>query len=102
MLESRKFFLIALAFALELFRNILLKDKRLKSIVALLLGAIETLTKTSSVIFLLLDERREAAVFAFVCLNFDLKLLRLLSKLLGESLEFEELPMLLTRSHESL
>lgn len=73
----------------------MLEDERLKSIVALLLRAIQTLGEASSVIFVLFDERCEAAIFAFVSFDLDLKFLRLLSKLLGESLEFEKLPMLL-------
>ena len=54
----------------------------------------ETLGKASGVVFMLLDEGREAAIFAFVSLDLDLELLCLLSELFGESLEFEELPML--------
>ena len=72
----------------------MLEDKRLKSIVALLLRAMETLGKASGVVFMLLDEGREAAIFAFVCLDLDLELLCLLGELFGESLEFEKLPML--------
>ena len=94
MLEGAELFLVALALTLELFGNILLEDKRLESIVAVLLRIMETLGKASGVVFVLLDERREAAIFAFVSLNLDLELLCLLSELFGESLEFEELPML--------
>ena len=60
----------------------------------MLLGIMETLGKASGVVFMLLDERREAAIFAFVSLDLDLELLCLFGELFGESLEFEELPML--------
>lgn len=93
-LESGELFPVALALPLELFRDVLLKDKRFESIVALLFGAVEALSEASGVIFLLLDERCEAAIFAFVSLNLDFELLCLFGKLFGESLEFEELPML--------
>ena len=92
-LERRKLFLVALPLTLELFGNVLLEDKRFKGIVALLLRAIETLGEASSVIFVLLDERCETAVFAFVSLDLDLELLCLFGELFGESLEFEELSM---------
>lgn len=93
-LEGGELFLVALALTFKLFGNVLLEDKRLKSIVALLLRAIETLGEASSVIFVLFDEGREAAIFTFVSFNPDLKFLCFLSKLLGESLKFEELRML--------
>ena len=92
-LESGEIFLVTLALSLELFGNVLLEDKRLESIVTLLLRTVETLGETSSIALLLLDERCEAAVFAFVSFNFDFELLCLLGKLFGESLEFEELQM---------
>ena len=60
----------------------------------MLLRIVETLGKASGIVFMLLDERSETAIFAFVSLDLDLKLLCLLSELFGESLEFEELPML--------
>ena len=101
-LERRELFLVALALTLELFGNVLLEDKRFKGIVALLLCAIETLGEASSVIFVLLDERCETAIFAFVSLDLDLELLCLFGKLFCESLEFEELPMLLICSCGSL
>lgn len=92
-LESGELFFVTLALSLELFGNVLLEDKRLESIVTLLLRTVETLGETSSIALLLLDERCEAAVFAFVSLDFDFELLCLLGKLFGESLEFEELQM---------
>ena len=55
-LESRELLHVAFAFSLKLFRNVLLEDKRLKSIITLLLCAVETLGKARSVIFLLLNE----------------------------------------------
>lgn len=101
-LESGELFLVALALSLELFGNVLLEDKRLESIVTLLLCAIETLGEASSIALLLLDERRKAAVFAFVSLDFDFELLCLFGKLFGKSLEFEELPMVLVCSRDYL
>ena len=93
-LKSGELFLVALTLSLELFGNVLLKDKRFESFVALLLRTVEALGETGSVIFLLLNERCEAAIFAFVGLDLDFELLRLFGKLFRESLEFEELPML--------
>ena len=55
-LESGDLLHVAFALSLELFRNVLLKDKRFESIVPLLLCAVEALGKACSVIFLLLDE----------------------------------------------
>ena len=101
-LESGEFFLVTLAFSLELFGDVLLEDKRFESIVALLLRVVETLCEASSIIFLLLDERCEAAIFAFMSLDLDFELLCLFSKLFSKSLEFEELPMLSIRNHKSL
>ena len=101
-LKSRELLHVAFALSLKLFRNILLKDKRFESIITLLLCAVETLGKACSVIFLLLDERCETAVFAFVILDLDFELLRLFGKLFGESLEFEELPTLLMHVHGSV
>ena len=93
-LQSCEFFLVAFALSLELFGNVLLEDKCFESIITLLLCAIETLVKSSSVILLLLDESREATILAFVSLNSDFELLCLFGKLFSESLEFEELPTL--------
>ena len=61
----------------------------------MLLRIVESLGKATGIVFVLLDEGRETAIFAFVSLDLDLELLCLLSELFGESLEFEELPMLL-------
>ena len=74
-LESGELFLVTLALSLELFRNVLLEDKRLESVVALLLRAVETLGEASSIVLLLLNERCEAAVLAFMILDFDFELL---------------------------
>lgn len=101
-LESGELFHVALALPLELLRDVLLKDKRFESIVALLVRAVEALSEASSVIFLLLNERCEAAIFAFVSLNLDFELLCLFGKLFGESLEFEELPLPLVNNRESM
>ena len=100
-LESGELFLVTLALSLELFGDVLLEDKRFESIVTLLLRAVEALCEASSVIFMLLDERCEAAIFAFVSLDLDFELLCLFGKLFGESLEFEELPILLIPGRES-
>lgn len=101
-LESGELFLIALALSLELFGNVLLEDKSLESIVALLLRAVETLIEASSIVLLLLDEGCEAAVLAFVSLDSDFELLCLFGKLFRESLEFEELPMASVHSRKFL
>lgn len=95
-LESGELFLVALALSLELFSDILLEDKRFESIITLLLCTVETLGEASGIVFLLLDERCEAAILAFVTLDLDFELLCLFGELFGESLEFEELPTLLT------
>ena len=94
-LKSSELFLVALTLSLELFGDVLLKDKRLESIVTLLLCTVETLCKASGIILVLFDKRCKTAVFAFVGLDFDFKLLCLFSKLFGKRLEFEKLPMLL-------
>lgn len=73
----------------------MLENKRFESIVTLLLCAIKTLGEASGIVFLLLDERREAPVLAFMGLDLDFELLCLFGELFGESLEFEELPTLL-------
>ena len=101
-LESGELFLVALALSLELFGDVLLEDKCFESIVALLLCAVETLGEASGIVFLLLDERCEAAVLAFVSLDFDFELLCLFGELFCESLEFKELPMLLIYCQQSL
>lgn len=101
-LESGELFLVALALSLELFGNVLLEDKRLESIVALLLRAVKALGEASSGVFLLFDEGCEATIFALMSLNLDFELLCLFGKLFGESLEFKELPMLLVSRRVSL
>ena len=95
MLESGKLFLVALAFAFELFSDFLLENERFEGVIALLLCAIEAHSEASRVILLLLDKRSETAILAFVGLDLDLELLGLFSKLLCESLELEELITLL-------
>lgn len=91
MLKSRQFFLVALAFTLELFGNLLLQDKSLESIVTLFLSAREAGVEASGIILLLVDETSETSVLTFVVLNLDLEILSLFGKLLSERLEFEEL-----------
>ena len=91
MLQSREFLLVALAFALKLFGNLLLEDKGLEGIVTLLLRARETGREASSIVFLLVNETSETSVLTFVVLNLNLKILSLFCKLLSERLEFEEL-----------
>ena len=101
-LKSGELFLVALPLSLELFGNVLLKDKRLESIVALFLCTIETLCKARSIILVLFDKRCKAAVFAFVSLDFDFELLCFFSKLFGKGLELEKLPMLLEHRRKAL
>lgn len=101
-LESGEFLLVALTFSLELFSDVLLEDKCFESIVALLLRNAEALGEASGVVFLLLDERCEATILALMSLDLDFELLCLFGELFGESLEFEELPMPLIHSRESL
>lgn len=91
MLQSSEFLEISLALTLKLLCNLLLQDKRFKGIVALSLGARKTQSKPRSIVLLLVDERRQMAVFALVGLNLDFEILSLFGELLGESLELEEL-----------
>ena len=95
MLESGKLFLVALAFAFELLSDFLLEDERFKSVIALFLCAAKADSESSRVVLLLLDKRSEAAILTFVGLNLDLELLGFFGKLLCESLELEELIVLL-------
>lgn len=95
MLESGKLFLVALAFAFELLSDFLLEDERFKSVIALFLCAVEADSESSRVVLLLLDKRSETAILTFVGLNLDLELLGFFGKLLCESLELEELIVLL-------
>lgn len=90
-LQSGEFFLVALSFAFELLRNLLLQYERFQSVVSLLFGARETHCETGSVVPLLLDEVRQTSVLAFVVLDLDFEVLSLLGELLCERLEFEEL-----------
>jgi hypothetical protein len=91
LLERDQLLLVALPLALELLGNLLLEDKRLQGVVALLLGARETDAEAGGVVLLLVDERREAAILPLVGLDLDLELLRLLGELLGKCLELEKL-----------
>lgn len=95
MLESGKLFLVALAFAFELFGDFLLEDEGFESVVALLLCAIEANSEASRVVLLLLDKRSETTILAFVGLNLDLEFLGLFGKLFCERLKLEELITLL-------
>jgi hypothetical protein len=90
-LQSGEFLLVAFAFALKLFGDLLLEDKRLESIITLLLGSREASSDTRSIVLLLVNETRETSVFTLVVLNLDFEILSLFGKLLSESLEFEEL-----------
>ena len=83
--------MVALALSLEFFGNLLLENKSLESIIALLLSARQTERETSNVILLLVDEGRETAVLTLVVLNLNLELRSLFGELLSKRLEFEEL-----------
>lgn len=96
-LEGGELLLVALALALELFGNLLLEDQSFQGVVALLFRTGETHREAGSVVFLLLDERRQAAVFAFVVFDLDFEVLGLFGELFGERLEFEELENLLAK-----
>ena len=91
MLESRKLFLVTLPFALELFGNLLLKDKCFQCIVSLFFCAREAYSEPRGIVFVLFNEGCKASVFAFVGFDFDLKILSFFCKLFGKCLEFEEL-----------
>jgi hypothetical protein len=90
-LQSGEFLLVAFAFALKLFGDLLLEDECLESIITLLLSSREASSDTRSIVLLLVNETRETSVFTLVVLNLDFEILSLFSKLLSESLEFEEL-----------
>ena len=94
MLKGGKFFLVTLAFAFELFGNLLLENKSFKGVVALLFRARKADSEACSVVLLLLDERREAAVLTFMVFDLDFEVLSLFGELLGKRLEFEELDSL--------
>lgn len=91
MLKRRKFFLVPLAFTFEFFGNLLLKNKCLKCIITLFLSTSEANSEACSIIFMLIDESSKTTILTLVILNLNFELLRLLGKLLGECLEFEEL-----------
>ena len=91
MLESSKFFPVPLAFALELFGNLLLENKCLEGIISLLLSPGETDGQASIVILLLINETAKTSVLTLVCLNLDLEVLCFFREGLSEGLKFEEL-----------
>lgn len=91
MLESRHFLLVAFSLALKLFGNLLLEDECLESIVTLLLRASKTESEAIGIILLLVNETGKTTILAFVVLNLDLEILRLLGELLSKGLEFEKL-----------
>ena len=90
-LESSKFLLVALSFPLKFLSNLLLQNQSLESIITLLLSSRKARSEAGRIILLLINETSKTSVFTLVVLNLDLKVLSLLGKLLGESLEFEEL-----------
>jgi hypothetical protein len=90
-LKCGELFLVALPLTLKFFSNFLLQNKSLQSIVSLFLSTRKADSETSSIILLLVNERSEAAIFAFMVLNLNFKILGLLCELFGEGLEFEEL-----------
>lgn len=90
-LKSRELFLVALAFAFELFGDLLLEYKRFESVVPLLFCTIDAGSKAGSIVLLLVDKRSEPAVLAFMGFDLDFEILSLLGELFGERLEFEEL-----------
>lgn len=90
-LESGQFLLVALAFTLKLFSDLLLEDESFECIVTLLLCSREARSETSCIILLLVDETSETSVLTLVILNLDFEILSLFGKLLSERLEFEEL-----------
>ena len=94
MLEGGEFLFVAFALALELFRDFLLEDESFEGVVALLFGALEARTDAVGVVFVLLDEGDEAAVFALVDVDFGLEVLGFFGEGFGEGLEFEELDVL--------
>ena len=92
MLKASELLSVTLAFTFEIFGNLLLQNKRLKGIVALLLSTRQADRETSGVVLLLVDENCKPAVLPLVVLNLDFKVLGLLCELFGKRLEFEELP----------
>ena len=61
--------LVAFAFTLQILGDLLLQDEGFEGIVALLLGARQTQRESRNIVFLLVDERGETTVFAFVVFN---------------------------------
>ena len=93
-LEGGEVFLVAFAFAFELFGDFLLEDEGFESVVALLFGAGEADSEAGGVVLLLFDEGGQTAVLALVVFDLDFEVLSLLGELFGECLEFEELKIL--------
>jgi hypothetical protein len=90
-LQSVELLPVPLALPLELLGNLLLENQGLKGVVTLLLSTSEADRKPGRVVLLLVDETSQAAVFALVALDLDLKVLSLLGEGVGKRLEFEEL-----------
>ena len=88
---------VPLALALQLLGDLLLQDKRLEGVVALLLRAGQADREPRGVVLLLVEETRQAAVLALVPFDLDLEVLRLLGQGVGEGLEFEELRSLVSK-----
>jgi hypothetical protein len=93
-LKARQLLLVPLSLTFKLFSNFLLKDQSLESIITLLLSSRQANSETCGVILLLVDETSKTPVLSLVVLNLDLEILGLFRELFGESLEFEELGIL--------
>jgi hypothetical protein len=85
---------VPLTLALQLLGNLLLQNKSLEGVVALLLGAGKAGSQPGGVVLLLVEETGQTAVLALVALDLDLEILRLLGEGVGKRLEFEELSVL--------
>lgn len=90
-LQARKLLLVALALALQLLGDLLLKNQRLQGVIPLLLRSGQAQSETGGVVLLLVDEAAKATVLPLVVFDLDLELGGLLGELLGEGLELEEL-----------
>lgn len=90
-LESSKLLLVPLAITLQLFGNLLLEDKSLEGVIALLLGTSKTDGHARRIILLLVNNGGKTTVLSLVALNLDLEVLGLLGELLRKGLEFQEL-----------
>lgn len=90
-LESGELLLVPLALALELLGNLLLEDKGLKGIIALLLSAPQTNSDARHLILLVVQSRCESPVLLLVAVNLELQILSLLCELLSKGLELQEL-----------